>query len=569
MKQNGKPVRFMSKSLTQAESNYSNIECELLAVLFACEKLHVYIFGREVTVHTDHRPLDNIFRKPVSLAPPRLQRMLLHLSIYDVKVKYVGAKEAPLADTLSRLLPKGRDKPISGLDISIAQVIQIKQTRLATLQDETKEDPVLKKLSELIMTGWPESMQDLSEDLKPYWCHRNELAIHDRLLLKGNRIIIPSSARMDHLSRLHDGHQGLSSTLQRARKTIYWPNMKKDIEDMIKKCDKCQIFSQKKEKVPHRQISASQPMEVTSADIMDYKGKPVLVMIDFYSGYLMTNNLNLQNTTAVTARMNDEWRRFGLPKRLITDNGPCFHSENFNNFCEKMDIHHDTVSPHYHQSNGRIERAIQTIRKIYNKCASDTEITNAILAYHDTPVDADLPTPAELFFNRRINTRLSSIHPGSTIPDEQKEKLSDKRAAHLKPQKNILSYEPGQPVWYTQDGCSEWKPGVIDDKDLHPESYWVITEKNRRLRRNVNDIKPRMFPECQASSDHKIKPEINIPIPNKKTATQKPASEKQPSEPAKETPTRKEPAAEPEQPKQLRRSSRQRKSTQNPDFIYK
>ena len=126
MKQNGKPVRFMSKSLTQAESNYSNIERELLAVLFACEKLHVYIFGREVMVHTDHRPLDNIFRKPVSLAPPRLQRMLLRLSIYDVKVKYVGAKEVPLADTLSRLLPKGRGRPISGLDISIAQVIQIK-----------------------------------------------------------------------------------------------------------------------------------------------------------------------------------------------------------------------------------------------------------------------------------------------------------------------------------------------------------------------------------------------------------------------------------------------------------
>ena len=77
--QDGRPVRFLSKSLTPAESNYSNIERELLAVLHACEKLHVSPFGHPVYIHTDHKPLENIFQKPVSLAPPRLQRMLTRL----------------------------------------------------------------------------------------------------------------------------------------------------------------------------------------------------------------------------------------------------------------------------------------------------------------------------------------------------------------------------------------------------------------------------------------------------------------------------------------------------------
>ena len=67
--QDGKPVRFLSKALTPAEANYSNIERELLAILFACEKLHTYTFGREVIVHTDHKPLQSIFQKPISLAP--------------------------------------------------------------------------------------------------------------------------------------------------------------------------------------------------------------------------------------------------------------------------------------------------------------------------------------------------------------------------------------------------------------------------------------------------------------------------------------------------------------------
>ena len=100
--QDGKPVRFLSKVLTPAEANYSNMERELLAVFFACEKLHTYTFGRETTIHTDHKPLHNILLKPISLVPARLQRMLLRLFKYDIQVVYVGSKSVLLADTLSR-----------------------------------------------------------------------------------------------------------------------------------------------------------------------------------------------------------------------------------------------------------------------------------------------------------------------------------------------------------------------------------------------------------------------------------------------------------------------------------
>ena len=70
--QDGKPVSFLSKALTPDEANYSNIERKLLTVLFTCEKLHTYTFGRKTTVHTDHKPLQNILLKPISLAPARL-----------------------------------------------------------------------------------------------------------------------------------------------------------------------------------------------------------------------------------------------------------------------------------------------------------------------------------------------------------------------------------------------------------------------------------------------------------------------------------------------------------------
>ena len=94
--QGNKPVRFLSKALT----NYSNIERELLAILFACEKLHTYTFRRKIIVHADHKPLQTIFQKPISLAPSRLQRMLLRFSVYNVQIKYVGFKSVLFADTL-------------------------------------------------------------------------------------------------------------------------------------------------------------------------------------------------------------------------------------------------------------------------------------------------------------------------------------------------------------------------------------------------------------------------------------------------------------------------------------
>ena len=187
--QNCKPVRFLSKALTPAEINYTNIERELLAILFACEKLHRYTFARKITVHTDHKPLQAIFQEPGSLAPPRLQRILLRLSKYDTQVKYVGSKSVLLANTLSRLVQPGTAKEIPGLDINIA-------TRLESLQEETKADPTLASLTDLIITGWPDSMQDLPDNLHPYWCFRDELTILNGLVMKGSRVVIP--ARMRH-----------------------------------------------------------------------------------------------------------------------------------------------------------------------------------------------------------------------------------------------------------------------------------------------------------------------------------------------------------------------------------
>ena len=102
--QEGRPVAFSSLVMSQTEQNYTQIEKELLAIAFACEKFDQYIFGRsDVVVESDHRPLETIFKKPILNSPKHYQRMRFRLENYDVQVEYERGTTMFLAYTLSRV----------------------------------------------------------------------------------------------------------------------------------------------------------------------------------------------------------------------------------------------------------------------------------------------------------------------------------------------------------------------------------------------------------------------------------------------------------------------------------
>lgn len=100
--QDGKPVAFVSRSLTKTEQQYAQIEKKMLAILFAVQKFHYFIYGTEVKVHSDHKPLESIFRKALQNITPRLQRMRLKLLQYNLSVCYKPGKYMYVSDALSR-----------------------------------------------------------------------------------------------------------------------------------------------------------------------------------------------------------------------------------------------------------------------------------------------------------------------------------------------------------------------------------------------------------------------------------------------------------------------------------
>jgi hypothetical protein len=146
--QENKPIAFASKALTPAESRYANIERELLAVIYGCEKFHTYLYGRQFVVESDYRPLEQIQKKNLDMAPPRLQRMLLRLQPYDRIIKYKPGKEMVIADTLSRLSARERDE-IPGMQVK--NLVEFSPVELQQIKEETAKDGTLQILSEQVM----------------------------------------------------------------------------------------------------------------------------------------------------------------------------------------------------------------------------------------------------------------------------------------------------------------------------------------------------------------------------------------------------------------------------------
>ena len=129
------------------------IELECLGILFGLKRYHQWVYGRKVTVETDHLPLVAIFKKPLHAAPARLQRMLLHMQPYDIEVKHRPGKDIPVPDTLSR-----KPLPETGPDLSDQTDIQVNMVmsslpvhskKMQEIKTETHSDETLSVISRL------------------------------------------------------------------------------------------------------------------------------------------------------------------------------------------------------------------------------------------------------------------------------------------------------------------------------------------------------------------------------------------------------------------------------------
>ena len=157
--QDGHPIAYASRSLIQAEEHYAQIEKELLAVVFGCERFNHYVYGRPVDVLSDHKPLVSITKKPLVSSSPRLQRLLLRLQKYEVNITYVPGKHMHVADTLSRacLNEQPTDADLTNdMEVMVHSLIAnlpMTQEKLAQMKSATAQDDDLQMLSKIVKDG--------------------------------------------------------------------------------------------------------------------------------------------------------------------------------------------------------------------------------------------------------------------------------------------------------------------------------------------------------------------------------------------------------------------------------
>ncbi|XP_048582219.1 uncharacterized protein K02A2.6-like [Nematostella vectensis] len=502
--QDERPVAFGSKTLSPAETRYANIERELLAIVWGTEKFHTYVYGRRVVVETDHKPLEAIFKKPLNEAPPRLQRMLLKLTKYDLDVRYVPGKKQFISDCLSRA-PVSDTKPVSEpeemIGINLIDSLGVDSSTLQKFKEASNCDVTSQVVMEYVVKGWPAEKHQLDELAREYWSFREELSVEDGLLFKADRIIVPRSLRAEVLEEIHGAHMGENKSLSFAREYVFWPSMTAQIKDKISSCSICNAFrnQQPRETLLPREVPGL-PWQVISTDIFEYAGHSYLLVTDLYSKYFEIELLRQTTANCVINNLKKIFARFGIPVEVLSDNGSQYSntrnlfnsSHEFKKFADEWGFRHTTSSPEYPQSNGAAEKAVQTAKRILKKAAADNKDPfEGLLKYRNTPFDDLGVSPAQLLMSRRTRTQLPThrrlLLPQPVDPNQVVKTLKHRQSVSKRyydsHSHDLPPLQVGDKVRIRPNREAEWRKA-----EVLPRSYLLGDERGRVFRRNRRQI---------------------------------------------------------------------------------
>ena len=493
--QDGHPVSYASRTLASNEQKWAQIEKELLAIVFACSRFHLFLYGREFTVHSDHKPLENLFKRDIDDVTPRLQRMFMFLLKYPcMKIVYKPGKEMLVADCLSRAQLPDQEEIVNltGVIHSVSRNVCLSKENFDLYRQIIENDNALKKICYYVEQEWPQ-YQRLSELEKTFHKYKSELHFENGLLFKNHKLVIPVELQNIIIKWLHAPHLGIEKTLARARMLYFWPKMTEQIKDIIAKCTTCETFRRNNTKETLKQDdSPTYPFQKISMDIFEYSGKYFLSVIDSYSGYLMVENLRSKTTENIVERLRQLFDRMGYPTVIRCDNSP-FGSMAFEKFAEECNTRIIFSSPRYPQSNGLAEKGVAIAKNLLKRCLEDGRVNEyqyRILEYNTTPVASMGLTPAHLFFGRLIKTKLPMTEQilhrinikEDTIETKFEKKKEKQKFYFDRNARNLPVLEIGDRIIFKKTK-EEWNYGIIVE-NINGRSYIIKDNYENYFRRN-------------------------------------------------------------------------------------
>ena len=266
-------VVYASRALSDVERRYSQTEREALTIVWAIERLHLYLYGSHFTLLTDCKPVQLIFDNPKSKPPSRIERWNLRLQGYEFDVIHTRGNSNP-SDFLSchpiTVEEDAHSKLAEDYVCFLTSHAVPKAMTLIEIEQATATDATLQCLADLIRTRKWSQLDNPESQYKD--ANRTELnlfkKVHDQLtvssdskiVLRGSRIVIPTTLRERAIDIAQEGHQGLVKTKKLLREKVWFPGIDNEVQQKIKKCLACQANGPKNSPDPLHDTVATKTM---------------------------------------------------------------------------------------------------------------------------------------------------------------------------------------------------------------------------------------------------------------------------------------------------------------------
>jgi len=132
---------------------------------------------------------------------------------------------------------------------------------------------------------------------------KDELSVHKGLLLRGNRLVIPPALRKEILAKIHSGHQGATKCRARARQSVWWPGLGKELEDLISNCTVCCRHSNQHAEPLLPSAFPDHPWQKVATDLFEWKKTNYLIVVDYYSRYIEMARLSTSTSNDVITHL--------------------------------------------------------------------------------------------------------------------------------------------------------------------------------------------------------------------------------------------------------------------------
>ncbi|GJU34493.1 reverse transcriptase domain-containing protein [Tanacetum coccineum] len=375
-----RPIHYASKTMTEAETNYTTTEKEMLAVVYAFEKFRSYLIMNKSVVYTDHSALKYLFNKKDAKA--RLLRWVLLLQEFDFKVIDTKGAENYAADHLSRL-----ENPYENVfdPKEITETFPLETLNVLTSKDQSTPwfaDFANYHAGKFIKKGMStQEKNKFFKDVKHYFWD-------DPFLFKtcADQIIrrcVDGKEALEILEACHSGptggHYGANFTAKKVFDAgFFWPTIYKDAFEFVKSCDACQRQGKisQRDEMPQNAIQVCEIFDLWGIDFMgpfpsSRGNKYILVAVDYLSKWVEAKALPTNDARVVVKFLKSLFSRFGAPRAIISDRGTHFCNDKFDKVMSKYGVTHRLSTPYHPQTSGQVEVTNRGLKRILERTVGE------------------------------------------------------------------------------------------------------------------------------------------------------------------------------------------------------